>query len=108
MKVKRRKNNPSHRKSRIFLGLIGVLVVLLIVFLLLGVNWDFKIIKEVQSFEIQDGCSLIAGNLLHEIGNDADCKIRCSNLCEVRELNYYNHNFLTENLTCYSCECDCK
>ncbi len=108
MKEKRKKSKSSHKRSRIILGLIGVLIVLLMIFLLMGSNLNFKFVKEVQDFEIKDGCSLIAGNLLHEIGNEADCKIRCSNLCKVRELNYYNHNFVTENLTCYSCECQCK
>ncbi len=110
MKKKRRTKSNSKKRSKLFLGLIIVLAVLLVFFLFVQWDLDFKLVKEVQSFDIVDTCGVspLGNEILHEIPDDASCKIRCDNLCGVRDLEYFEHDFITENLTCYRCNCSCK
>lgn len=108
MKKRRKRKSKNLLNSKFFLGLILILVALLIFFIFVQWGKGIVLFKEVQNFEIVDGCSLIAGNILHEIPDSAVCKIRCDNFCEVMDLKYVDHDFITENRTCYLCDCNCK
>jgi hypothetical protein len=105
-----KKSKKSSKKSKLFLSLICLFVALFLVFLFfqLDISLDFK--KEIKNFYIEDSCgpSPVGGTVLHQVNNDAECKLKCSNLCSVWELKYYSHEFISENRTCYLCDCNCK
>lgn len=110
MKKKKTKKKNKFQSSKLFLGLIIGFLVILSLFLVLQSNFDFKLIKEVQTFEIVDECGIspLGNDILHEVSSDADCKIRCDNLCGVRDLKYVNHDFNYSASSCHDCECYCK
>ncbi|HKL23141.1 MAG TPA: hypothetical protein VJ895_00140 [Candidatus Nanoarchaeia archaeon] len=110
MKKKKIKKNKKFQYSKVFLGLIFGFLVILAFFFILQSNFNFKLIKEVQTFEIVDTCGIspLGNEILHEVSSDSDCKIRCDNLCGVRDLKYVGHDFNYSVSSCHTCECSCK
>lgn len=106
--MKKRKNRIKSKNSKYFLYLLGFFIFLLGAIFFLQLDLELKLNKEVKSFTITDSCGVIAGDLMHEFSTEGDCKLRCSNLCGVRDLEYISHNFISENRTCYLCNCNCK
>lgn len=111
--VKKIKNKSSKKKylkikSKIILVLIGFFTILFLLFLglILSANFNFNVKKTTT--EIPDVCSIISGNLMHEIETDAICKIRCDNFCEVSNLIFLDYHFIKNEGECNSCSCTCK
>jgi hypothetical protein len=97
------------KKRYIFIFL--VLLLGFLVYLVLG-EFDFfakDLGEEVElDFFINDECSIIAGQLIHVINNEGNCKIMCRAHCEVREKEYSNSSFMTRENACHQCHCYCK
>lgn len=79
-------------------GLIGILSIK---------EWGSEEKKVAQEFSVPDECSLVMGNLIHQMKNDADCKIRCHGECQVREMDFVNHSFTEKFDSCHTCDCYC-
>jgi hypothetical protein len=110
MKKKKSKKNKKFQSSKFFLSLIIGFLVILSLFLILQSNFDFKLVGEIQTFEIVDACGIspLGNGILHEVSSESDCKIRCDNLCGVRSLKYVDHDFNYSASSCHECECYCK
>lgn len=115
---KRKREKKSGRRKRrswifgSFLILLLVALVVLVPILLyqLGlVNNVFANLHiEKQEFLIEDDCSVIAGNIMHTIEDEGDCKHRCKNNCGVRELFFYDSEFIEKVGDCHECKCYCR
>ena len=64
--------------------------------------------KKPRMVGVSDECSLIFNNIVHQIKNDGDCKIRCKNECQLENMNFYNINFTSQSNSCNICGCYCK
>lgn len=64
--------------------------------------------KVEQKFSVRDECSLIVGNLIHQIDDEGICEARCKTNCQVREMNYIRFEFLEVEGDCNVCDCYCK
>jgi len=107
LKKRKKKTNTSKKIFIIILLLVSLLIILLIV------EFDIlKIIKnslkEPQLIEIEDECIFMAGNLVHQIREDGECKTMCRNECALRDKKYNRHGFVENINTCNICNCYCK
>ena len=112
-KVKRKSQKNSSKFSYSKLFLILVIVSFFAFLTLFFVEFvDFGFVSEMfdgpYEVEVIDGCSLIMGNLVHQIRDETDCHLNCANRCEVEDANYYNSSFEFSGGGCHSCDCYCK
>lgn len=110
IKRKVRKSNKEFLYSKLFLVLV---IVSLFAFLTLVfiefVDFGFvsDLFEEPQEVVVVDGCSLIMGNLVHQIRDETDCNLNCASRCEVDDMSYYNSSFEASSGGCHSCQCFC-
>lgn len=117
-KTRRVKTNSS-KKNKIFRGpskkshvvalfiALGVLFLLLLLLLLKSFGYiDDQ--REERYYPVVDQCSLVRGNLLHQIRTAGECRIGCVNECDVRELEFVNYEFEAIVNDCNICGCYCK
>ena len=115
-KKKRRKNirvstKRGVKKNKsigrvIITAIIALLIILLL--LILSVIGVFEEQKQEEKISIRDECSLVMGNLIHQIRDSGDCRIRCINDCEVREKEFVRSEFASRENDCHVCDCFCK
>lgn len=112
LKIKH-KNNKSNRflYSKLFL----VLSIIMFLFLIILVVFEYvnftsieRIFLKPKLVELNDECSLIMGNLVHQIRDEDDCNIRCNNQCNLLGLNYKSIEFTKNQNSCNVCNCYCK
>lgn len=112
-KLQRKNKKNSFLWSKLFLGVVFVLVLLLAcLFFVQFVNFD-----KINFFEkhvekrvvIVDECSpLQQYGLIHQIRDEADCSNNCVSACMVRGLEKVRIEFEAFNNTCNNCICYCK
>ncbi len=108
MKKKRRKKQKKKFSKLIFtLILLGIIVVIVLIFLELDIQEKLKE-KEVVHINIEDGCSIILENLVHQIRDELDCANACVSECYILNKDFYESNFTYNNQGCHACECYCK
>lgn len=92
--------------------------VLIILIALLGVTLFVILVEEkviflpefkesIYSFNAEDKCGLIAGQLIHSIDDIDQCENSCRATCEVRGLDFYNSTFIRQDQQCHICSCEC-
>lgn len=110
MKKKLKKSRKNKKKVTSAVVFLFVALFLLIVILggLLLSDFGFFEKHEVRKFNVLDECSLIMGNLVHQIRNDGECKIRCVNECDVRDMEFVDFAFEGKIDDCNYCKCSCK
>jgi hypothetical protein len=112
-KETKQKKEPHKEKEkrkkivRILLAL-GTLLLLLLGGLFFIEKGVFEKPRETQKFTLLDECSLVLGNLLHSINEQGECRLRCKNNCEIRNLNFENSEFREEENNCHTCDCYCR
>jgi len=89
-----------------YFGVAGALILILVVLILFSIG-AFENKGEVQKFSIDDECSLIMGSILHNIRDGGECKIKCANNCEIREMTFHDSEFFLQNASCHTCDCYC-
>gem|GEM_PF-1368182 len=89
----------------IILILIGAIMILLLIEYYPEIT-SFR--KDAEVYLIEDECGLVAGNLIHQIKDEGECKIKCRNECEVRKKEFYNSEFILRENACHVCNCYCK
>jgi hypothetical protein len=105
------KKKKKIKISKVLIILTILLSIILIVTILIQLDIKGRIDKvfaEPKLLTIEDKCSLIMNNLLHEIKNEDDCKIRCNNQCNLENMRTLKSEFITPNNSCYACKCYCK
>jgi len=105
-----KKNDKKIKISKILIILIIILSLILLIIILIQLDIKNKIDKifaEPKILTIEDKCSLIMNNLLHEIKNEDDCKIRCNNQCSLENMRVYKSELITPQNSCYACKCYC-
>ena len=96
---------------KIIVYIIIILMILLIILVLIqsGIKESVKhLFREPIKVNVSDECSFIMENLIHEIRSDGECKLECMNACYIRDMGFYEHNFIFNNQGCHDCECFCK
>ena len=112
--VKKRKHKIKKKHfmySKVFLGLMVAFVLLVVVLSFVEfVNFSdvLSVFDKPTVVEIPDECSLIMGNLVHQIRDEDDCSIRCYNECILEEKERKSSEFIYNEGGCHECFCSCK
>lgn len=102
-KGKREKNNK--KVVGILFACVGILVLVLIGLVLN--SFGFFEENNPEYFAVKDECSLMMGNLIHQIRDDGECRNRCVNECSVQEMDFVKFSFEAKNDDCSLCGCWC-
>lgn len=104
-----RKRKVVKRKSRgVVIALFVCVAVLVLVLLgLIMYSFGFFESNEPELFVIKDECGSVLGNLIHQIRDAGECRIKCVNECDVRDMEFFEFEFEGKNNDCNSCECWC-
>lgn len=98
-------------RIRFIFYLLLLVLLILIAYLLFDLGVFSNLInsgkKAPAEFGIPDGCSIIAGKLIHTINNDGNCRIMCRAECEVRKMDFSNSSFSERTNGCSICDCSC-
>lgn len=111
IKGKAQKSSQKFLYSKLFLVLLAVsfFAFLTMVFIeFVDFGFVSEMFEEPQEVEVLDGCSLIMGNLVHQIRDETDCSLNCANRCEVGGDSYYNSSFEASSGGCHACSCFCE
>ena len=110
-KVSNNKYKKYHKKTQ-YIFYVAIFLVLVLGVVLLSEYCDFsKIEKRFRDpvlFNIDDECSYIMGNIVHQIRDTADCSIRCHNQCIMIDSSVKDVEFFTNEGSCNTCKCYCK
>jgi len=60
-----------------------------------------------EKIEIKDRCTLMLGNLIHQIKTENNCITICEQECEAKNKNYEKVEFLASEADCNTCNCYC-
>ena len=106
---KPKKNRKSVFGAIIVLVIILISAVVLLLFQLEIVTNPFKNMNaQPQLFIIEDECSLIVAQLIHNIKDEDSCQQICKSSCGVRKLTFHNSEFKEIPDNCNLCNCYCK
>jgi hypothetical protein len=102
--------NSSKIIKIITIIIIILLTIFFIIILVESQSLDFvsNLFKKPKAVSVNDECSLIFNNLVHQIKNEGECKIRCRNECSLEKMNFYSVNFTAKSDSCNICSCYCK
>ncbi len=106
-KIKSKNTQRKGKKNIVFGLFVGLGVLILILILLLMISFNVFEHNETRMFSIKDECSIVVGNLIHQIRNNGECRIKCVNECDVRKMNFEKFDFTEKDNECNSCECWC-
>ena len=106
-KFSRREKIKQRKITKVYFFVAGVLAVFLI-YLVINSFGGFDRSFGPEKFDVVDECSLIMGNIIHNMRDEGDCKIKCENNCDFREMDYLNSSFTFKETSCHTCECWCK
>lgn len=113
MKNKKKKINSRNKHfslSKLFFILFLLMVVLSVALIL----FEYVSFESIHLFskpvltEITDECSIIFGNLVHQIRDSDDCTIRCQNKCVLLDSDFHHIEFISNQNSCNVCNCYCK
>ena len=63
--------------------------------------------RENHKITIDDKCTVFVGNVIHTIGTDAQCQLRCSTQCQTFSETMKSFSF-AQGKGCNSCTCICQ
>ena len=105
------KNHNKNKKSFLPYYILAAILVLAILIILSVQYGIFSATKgNIREVTIKDECSLIMGNLIHEIGSESNCKLACETECTFIKEKVYNYSFSQslKDSSCNSCLCNCQ
>jgi hypothetical protein len=106
------KKKPKKRLIKLVLIILTIILILvLLMTLVIQYNFinNFKNLQPKEKiFLIKDECSLILGQIIHQIRDKDECRIRCINECRLENLNIKKSDFVLGNNSCHACNCFCK
>ena len=105
-----KKKRVRRRRSKgVVFGLFVAVIVLILILISLVISaFGFCEENKPEMFIVKDECGLILGNLVHQIRDEGECRIKCVNECDVRDMDFVRINFELKNSDCNSCECWCE
>jgi len=103
------KISAARKNKKVVLGLfvgVGVLILVLIGLILSSFGF-FEKAGEPELFIVKDECGDVMGNLIHQIRDGGECRIKCVNECDVRDMDFVRFEFEAKDVDCNSCDCWC-
>ena len=93
----------------VYLAIILLLILLIVAIFIQSesINYIKRYFSKPKLIVIKDECNLLMDNILHNIRDSDDCKIRCQNECNLAKLKFQRINFVNGK-GCYTCDCYCK
>lgn len=114
-RIKRKKTKVKKENSNNLIKIILILIIILSIIFFIILIMQSSVLDSVNSLykkpnliTVKDECSLIFNNIVHQIKNEGDCKIRCRNECNLENMNFYDINFTLNSNSCNLCNCYCK
>jgi|SRR3989344_1854241 len=107
----KQKNPKLKIKSKlVFYSIIALFIIILVlIFFQFGFADRVKTyFKNPTLYTLKGECYLIANNLIYELNQESDCRMKCINHCWVVRSEFVNSSFLIQQNTCNSCDCYCK
>jgi len=104
------KKDIKKAKKAVFISIIAIAIIALVLtFVDTRTPQSLsEMFEEPEKIVIEDRCSLVMGNLFHEIKNKEECRIKCKSNCEVRGEEFSESEFIKNNSSCHTCNCYCK
>jgi hypothetical protein len=106
MKKKRGHKRKNKKVVRTLFVLAGILVLALI--LLFMSSFGFFEERQNKYFDIKDECGVVLGNLIHQVRDAGECRVKCVNECGLEEMEIDRYNFVANFTDCNKCECWCE
>lgn len=107
--MKKRHHSKFH--NTYLLIVLAIVIVILLYVLLIQTetieNPFLDIIEEDFEVNATDRCSLIAGQLIHTINTEGECRNVCFSECEVRKSRLKEFEFREQINNCNICTCYC-
>ena len=114
-RFKKKRAKPKKQNSGNIIKIILILIILLAIIFFIILIMQSSILDSVNSLykkpkmlAIKDECSRIFSNIVHQIKSEGDCKIRCRNECQLKNMNFYDINFTSNSNSCNICNCYCR
>lgn len=111
-----RSQTTTHNKKVLRYDII--LIMLFVVIIIMGIvllvqthllrNPLNELSKTTERFDVGDSCSIIAGKLIHTIGDEGICENFCYAECETRRKEYQRSEFTQNTDSCNDCTCYCR
>ena len=79
-------------------GLALAAITLIVVFFYLGYT---------QTFQVQDKCGRFINLFSHTIGSEGQCRMRCEQQCDAKDMSYVSSRFREIENSCNDCYCTC-
>jgi hypothetical protein len=106
-KISRKEQKKQKRITKVYFAIAALLLIALVILLLSNFG-VFEKKSGAEYFSIDDECFPIFGSIVHNLKNAGDCKIKCENNCEFRDMEFLNSSFAAENSSCHTCDCYCR
>ena len=119
-KKKKEEETEVRKKKKLKVAWIfGVSVIFLIILLAslisvlliqLGVinNPFYNLHSDTKVIVIKDECTMIAGNLIHNIQDEGICEQKCKTNCDVLKMFFVSSEFAERTNDCHACICKCR
>jgi ethanolamine utilization protein EutA (predicted chaperonin) len=106
MAKKRKKEKKNKNVVIALFVMVGILALILIGLIM----YSFGVFESnsPELFVIKDECGNVLGNLIHQIRDEGECRIKCVNECDVRGMDFFDFGFALKIDDCNSCECWCN
>jgi hypothetical protein len=104
----KKKKNKKNLNSVYLLFIVVFLLILILIGLFMGNLGLFEQKKEAQDFYIIDKCAIVMGNLIHQVRDEGECRVKCINECGLLDLDFEHVDFLRKDNDCNDCNCFCN
>ena len=110
--VKRKlvRTKKARRKNKLVIKELFFAVAVVSLILVGLILYSFGVFdrSEPQKFEVKDECGQVLGNLIHQIRDAGECRLKCVNECDVRGMEFVRFEFEGKITDCNSCDCWCE
>jgi len=84
------------------------LIIIIFLVCILAIIFVVKpLTREKKEIDIEDRCGPFMGSIVHTVGSEDICKMRCRAQCETNDFKYKGVKYTDGALGCNSCTCIC-
>ena len=106
--MNKKKRKKIKKITFVLILIITIAIVGLIISQSIKSGYYADMFREPVKISVTDKCSVVMGNLFHEIKNKDECRIECRNTCILHEKDFVSSEFIEKPNSCHECNCYCK